>query len=139
MGPLFDQMKHCRLQTKFKDFIKYWSPNDCSFRLCKHILLEYCTKNNNDIIRSLAYKKRCYFWYILFCNPNSLFQFLYWFHLIFWCGNFVKFHFAQDVLNVWAGKVVRYIWCINYPRRDFNTNECKMYWLFEQLFKVVMY
>ena len=28
-----DQIKHCRSLTKFKHFIKSWSPSDC--RLCK--------------------------------------------------------------------------------------------------------
>lgn len=41
----------------------------------KHILLDYLIKNNNDIM-SIGHKKGSYFWYIPFCNINSLFQFL---------------------------------------------------------------
>ena len=50
MGPYFDQMKYCRSQTKFENFIKY----------CSHLLLEYLIKNNNDI-RSLGHKNGNYF------------------------------------------------------------------------------
>ena len=30
-----DQIKHCGSLTKFKHFIKSWSPSDCPCRLCK--------------------------------------------------------------------------------------------------------
>ena len=30
-----DQIKHCGSLTKFKHFIKSWSPGDCPSRLCK--------------------------------------------------------------------------------------------------------
>ena len=34
-----DQIKHCGSLTKFKHFIKFWSPSDCPCRLCKTYIL----------------------------------------------------------------------------------------------------
>ena len=35
-----DQIKHCRSLTKFKYFIKSWTPSGCPFRLCKSYIAQ---------------------------------------------------------------------------------------------------
>ena len=35
-----NQIKYCGSLTKFKNFIKFWSPSDCSCRLCKTHIAE---------------------------------------------------------------------------------------------------
>ena len=47
-----DQIKHCGSSTKFKHFIKSWSPSNCPCRLCKTYISQsylHLIKNNNEI------------------------------------------------------------------------------------------
>ena len=47
-----DQIKHCGSSTKFKHFIKSWSPSNCPCQLCKTYISQsylHLIKNNNEI------------------------------------------------------------------------------------------